>query len=87
MADMLNDPLIASPRGKYSKKGPNPKGDINKWAQNYLKRIDESIRRAEEAIKCGKPVDVVCRETGLREDTVAMLAKGKKPSRARKRDS
>lgn len=70
-----NDPLMTELRKKYPKRGINPKpgGDLDDWAEKYVGNVRKNCTDAEQMIRNKLPIDLICKKTGLRKETVEIL--------------
>lgn len=70
-----NDPLMAELRKKYPKRGANPKPgeDLDTWAEKYVGNVRKYCTDAEQMIRNKLPIDLICKKTGLRKETVEIL--------------
>lgn len=73
MKNQLDDPIMTELRKRYPKKGPGPGKDINKWAEDYANGISRDVRTAERLVHQKAPIEEICKQTGLRKETIESL--------------
>ena len=75
---MKQDPLMEKLRKSHPLKGPDPKGDLNKWAAKYCADISAKCAAVHGLKRRGCSLEDICEKTGLYAESVEAILSKKK---------